>query len=108
MRILEKYSALFPCIQKVLMVLPTISSKSVVVDIDEKSLREKDRGGEGRWPWRRDRLARLVADLFEKYGVTLVATDIILSEKDASSGLEILDQLARHELKGVPEVAARL
>jgi predicted secreted acid phosphatase len=35
MRILEKYSALFPCIQKVLMVLPTISSKSVVVDIDD-------------------------------------------------------------------------
>jgi adenylate cyclase len=86
----------------------TSDDRIVVVDIDEKSLREKDRGGEGRWPWRRDRLARLVADLFEKYGVTLVATDIILSEKDASSGLEILDQLARHELKGVPEFAARL
>ena len=86
----------------------TVDDRIVVVDIDEKSLREKDRGGEGRWPWRRDRLARLVADLFEKYGVTLVATDIILSEKDASSGLEILDQLARHELKGVPEFAARL
>ena len=86
----------------------TADDRIVVVDIDEKSLREKDRGGEGRWPWRRDRLARLMADLFEKYGVTIVATDIILSERDASSGIEILDHLAGHELKGVPEFAAQL
>lgn len=78
-------------------------NRIVVVDIDEKSLRDKESGGEGRWPWRRDRLAKLVSDLFQKYGVTLVATDIILSEKDVSSGLEILDYLAIHDLKDQSE-----
>ena len=78
----------------------SLDERIVVVDIDEKSLQEKDRGGEGRWPWRRDRLAQLVNDLFHHYGVSLVALDVILAEKDESSGLEILEQLAHGELKG--------
>lgn len=86
----------------------TQDDRIVVVDIDEKSLREKDQGGEGRWPWRRDRMAQLVGDLFQKYGVSLVALDIVLSEKDASSGLEVLEQLAQQELKDVPEFAKQL
>ena len=86
----------------------TQDDRIVVVDIDEKSLREKDQGGEGRWPWRRDRLAQLVGDLFQKYGVSLVALDIVLSEKDASSGLDVLEQLAQQELKDVPRFAAQL
>ncbi len=86
----------------------THDDRIVVVDIDEKSLREKDQGGEGRWPWRRDRLAQLVGDLFQKYGVSLVALDMVLSEKDASSGLEVLEKLAQHELKDVPGFAAQL
>ena len=86
----------------------TIDDRIVVVDIDEKSLREKDRGGEGRWPWRRDRLAQLLTDLFQKYGAALVATDIILSEKDESSGLDVLEQLAHDQLKNIPEFIAQL
>jgi adenylate cyclase len=86
----------------------SLDDRIVVVDIDERSLREKSQGGEGRWPWRRDRLAQLVGDLFQKYGVSLVALDIVLSEKDASSGLEVLENLARHELKNVPGFATQL
>lgn len=86
----------------------TPDDRIVVVDIDEKSLREKDQGGEGRWPWRRDRLAQLVGDLFQKYGVSLVALDMVLSEKDASSGLDVLEHLASHDLKDVPRFAAQL
>ena len=86
----------------------TLDDRIVVVDIDEKSLREKDQGGEGRWPWRRDRVAQLVGDLFQKYGVSLVALDLVLSEKDASSGLDVLEQLAQNELKDVPGFTAQL
>jgi adenylate cyclase len=39
-----------------------------VVDIDEASLREPEQGGEGRWPWPRDRIAALVRALFEEQG----------------------------------------
>lgn len=63
----------------------TLDPRIVIVDIDEKSLREKDQGGEGRWPWRRDRLAQLVTELFDTYGASLVALDIILSERDEAS-----------------------
>ena len=86
----------------------TLDDRIVVVDIDEKSLRERDQGGEGRWPWRRDRLAQLVGDLFQKYGVTMVAMDIVLSEKDVSSGLDVLEQLAQNELKNVPGFETQL
>lgn len=86
----------------------THDDRVVIIDIDEKSLREKHLGGEGRWPWRRDRLAQLVTDLFKTYGVSMVATDIILSERDDSSGLDVLDRLARQELRDLPEFAARL
>lgn len=86
----------------------TVDPRIVIVDIDEKSLREKDQGGEGRWPWRRDRLAQLVTELFDTYGASLVALDIILSERDTSSGLEVLEQLAREDLKDQPGFAQAL
>ena len=80
----------------------------VIIDIDEKSLREKSRGGEGQWPWPRDRLAALVTQLFQKYQVSLVAMDLILSEKDDSSGLHVLEGLAKNELKNIPEFSLAL
>lgn len=51
----------------------------VIVDIDEPSLREPEQGGEGRWPWPRERLAVLVERLFTEQGAALVGLDIILS-----------------------------
>ena len=40
--------------------IPGVDPRIVIVDIDEKSLQEREMGGEGRWPWPRDRLALLV------------------------------------------------
>ncbi|MBM3389482.1 MAG: adenylate/guanylate cyclase domain-containing protein [Betaproteobacteria bacterium] len=57
-----------------------------IVDIDEASLREPEQGGEGRWPWPRDRIAALIRALFEEQGAAVVGLDIILAgrhEQDA-------------------------
>ena len=51
----------------------------VIIDIDEASLREPEEGGEGRWPWPRERLALLIERLFREQGVAAIGLDIILS-----------------------------
>jgi len=86
----------------------SLDDRVVIVDIDEKSLQDKALGGEGRWPWRRDRLAHLVDALSRDYGVSLIAFDIVLSEKDDSSGLDILEQLGQNELKSDAPFLAEL
>lgn len=77
----------------------TVDNKIVILDIDEKSLLEKEKGGEGRWPWPRDRLALLLDKLFDRYQVAIVGFDIVFSERDESSGLRVLQQLGQTELK---------
>jgi len=67
----------------------------VILDIDERSL-----GEIGRWPWSRRIMAELTDKLFERYGVALVGFDVVWAEQDTSSGIEVLDALARSELKG--------
>lgn len=47
----------------------------VIVDIDEPSLQAV-----GSWPWPRVTLAKLIETLFDRYGVALVALDIIFPE----------------------------
>jgi len=69
----------------------------VILDIDEKSLVEI-----GRWPWSRNILARLMDKLFDQYGVAIVAFDVFWSELDNSSGVGVLDALAKKELKDAP------
>ena len=76
-----------------------LDPRVVIVDIDEKSLRERESGGEGRWPWPRDRLALLVNRLFDDYNVNLTGFDVIFSERDESSGIRTIDQIASQELK---------
>jgi len=66
----------------------------VILDIDEKSL-----GEIGRWPWSRNVMARLMDKLFDKYGVAVVGFDVVWAERDTSSGMEVLDALAKRELK---------
>ncbi|MGA7749116.1 MAG: adenylate/guanylate cyclase domain-containing protein [Gallionella sp.] len=73
----------------------TLDDRIVILDIDEKSLKE-----EGRWPWGRDRLALLMDKLFDKYGVTEVGFDVVFAEKDESSGLKELQKLGQNQLKG--------
>lgn len=71
-----------------------IDERIVIVDIDDKSLQ-----AEGRWPWPREKLARMQSNLFEQYGAAAVGFDIVFSEPDASSGLPVLERLAANELK---------
>ena len=66
----------------------------VILDIDERSL-----GEIGRWPWSRKVMAELTDKLFERYGVALVGFDVVWAERDTSSGMEVLDALARKELQ---------
>jgi adenylate cyclase len=81
----------------------TIDNKVVIVDIDEKSLQEREKGGEGQWPWPRDRLALMLDKLFDKYGVAIVGFDIVFAERDESSGIRVLERLGQKELREVPQ-----
>jgi adenylate cyclase len=69
----------------------------VILDIDEKSL-----GEVGRWPWSRNVMARLMDRLFDQYGIAVLGFDVVWAERDASSGMDILDALASRELRNVP------
>ena len=71
-----------------------LDERIVILDIDEKSLGEL-----GRWPWSRNQMAELVDKLFDRYGVALVAFDVVWAEPDTSSGMAALDSLAKGELK---------
>ena len=62
----------------------------VILDIDEKSL-----GEIGRWPWNRRLMAELVDKLFDKYGVAVLGFDVVWAERDSSSGMDVLDGVAR-------------
>jgi adenylate cyclase len=72
-----------------------VDKRIVILDIDEKSL-----GEIGRWPWSRDLMAELVDKLFERHGISLLAFDVVWAEPDPSSGVAVLDRLARSELRG--------
>jgi adenylate cyclase len=69
-------------------------SRIVILDIDEKSL-----GEIGHWPWSRNVMARLMDKLFDQYHVAIVGFDVVWAERDTSSGMDVLDSLARKELK---------
>ncbi len=87
----------------VLTMPKTIDKRVVIVDIDEKSMAEI-----GRWPWGRDRLARLMDELFNYYQVAIVGFDVVFAEPDESSGLRILEKLAASEFSDVPEFSTRV
>ncbi len=65
----------------------------VIIDIDEKSLRR-----EGHWPWTRDKLARLVELLFDRYGARAIGFDVVFPEADTSIGTAVLGELGHTEL----------
>jgi adenylate cyclase len=86
------------------LTLPKGQDKRVVIiDIDEKSL-----AAEGRWPWGRDRLARMVDHLFDHYQIAVLGMDVVWAERDESSGLPVLEKLAQNELKDDPDFPQRL
>lgn len=69
----------------------TVDSRVVVVDIDEPSIQRI-----GQWPWSRDKLGRMVDQLFERYGVRVVGFDMVFPEADAQArlALDLLDRIA--------------
>jgi adenylate cyclase len=70
-----------------------VDQRIVIVDIDERSL-----AIEGRWPWRRDRLALFLDRLFDQYKIKVLGFDVVFAERDESSGLKVLEGLAQDQL----------
>lgn len=72
----------------------TLDPRVVIVDLDEKSLAEV-----GRWPWGRDKVSALVRQLTDHYKVAVVGFDVVFAEPDESSGLGVLENIGRQQLK---------
>lgn len=81
----------------------SIDERIVILDIDEKSLRD-----EGHWPWGRDKLALMLDKLFDTYGIAVLGFDVVFAEKDNSSGLSVLQDLGRNQLRNVPQFQSAL
>lgn len=95
----DRLEALVYDVRLTLTMPGTVDDRIVIVDIDEKSLSPRDEGGEGRWPWPRNRIALMVDNLFEKYGVAIVGFDVVFAEPDESSGLNVLRDLGKTYFK---------
>ena len=63
----------------------------VIVDIDEKSLK-----AEGRWPWSREKIARLVDKLFDNQ-VAVVGFDVLFAEPETNPAQRVLEKLSGPE-----------
>ena len=61
----------------------------VIVDIDEKTLREM-----GQWPWPRENIKNLLDNLFDLYKINTLGFDMVFAEKDGKSGMEKIEQIA--------------
>ncbi len=72
-----------------------------IVDIDDASLK-----AEGRWPWSRGTLAKLVTEL-QKQGVAIIAFDVFLSESEPNIAESVLNKLQQQN-KVNPLVATEL
>ncbi|MFZ4536785.1 CHASE2 domain-containing protein [Propionivibrio sp.] len=80
-----------------------VDERIVILDLDEKSLAEV-----GRWPWGRDKLATMVTQLFDRYGIAILGFDVVFAEPDSSSGLQSLEAIAHAELKNDPAFQSAL
>lgn len=56
-----------------------VSDSIVIVDIDEKSIKEL-----GQWPWERDKFSKILTNLRDA-GVGIIGLDIVFSEADKTS-----------------------
>jgi len=73
-----------------------VTGKVVIVAVDEKSLKE-----EGRWPWPRTHLAKLISRLTEA-GAAVIAVDILFPEKDVYVPFtEVKQALRKQDIAGM-------
>jgi len=73
-----------------------VSDQVVIVAIDEHSLKQ-----EGRWPWPRTRLAKLVDKLTES-GVAVIGLDLLFPEKDIYVPFdEVMSEIEKKDLTGI-------
>jgi len=79
----------------------TVDPRIVIVDIDERSLAEQ-----GRFPWPRDRMARLVDELFERYGAAVIGFDMVFAEEEEHAAFDDLEDMLRSA--GQPGLAERV
>lgn len=70
----------------------------VIIDIDDRSLKM-----EGRWPWSRSKMSRLV-DRLRQQNVAIIAFDILFAEKENNIAATVLERLNKN--KGLPTVVA--
>ncbi|WP_457749056.1 CHASE2 domain-containing protein [Sulfurimonas sp.] len=68
-------------------------SDIVIVDIDEKSLRQL-----GQWPWSRDKVAQILQNLSNN-GAAIIGLDVVFAEADNSSPKYILKKLGITNIK---------
>jgi adenylate cyclase len=73
-----------------------VSDQVVIVAIDEPSLKR-----EGRWPWPRTRLAKLVDKLTES-GAAVIGIDLLFPEKDIYVPFdEVMSEIEKKDLTGI-------
>ncbi len=88
---------------RLLLTMPeSRDDRIVIVEIDEKSL-----AAQGQWPWPRNKVARLVDQLVDHYGVTLVAFDVVFAEPQEASALALLTELERDAVTKDPALRRR-
>ncbi len=68
----------------------------IIVDIDENSLKN-----EGRWPWSRTKLARLVEKLHQQ-GTAVIALDILQSEVETNPAISVQNAVTNAQ-KNLPQ-----
>ena len=82
-----------------------VDQRVVILDIDERSL---DKNALGRWPWSREKLSTLLKKLFDDHGIVIAGFDVVFAEPDESSGLPVLEKLAKGKLKDVGQFQSQL
>lgn len=69
-----------------------LKTSVVIVDIDDKSLHK-----EGRWPWSRSKVAKLIDQLRED-GATVIALDVLFAEKEENMATRVQTELKKQKL----------
>ena len=81
----------------------TLDDRIVIIDVDEASL-----AAEGQWPWPREKLAKLVNQLFEEQRVAVLGFDMVFAEPQRVDVLDWLTRLADVDLAGLPLVQQKI